>query len=52
MSDQSMENTISLEGLPTFEQFWSSFQESKKDFDQSGDTMQIDVPDSFKPAEW
>ena len=34
MQEQSTENTISLEGLPTFEQFWASFQESKREFDR------------------
>ena len=34
MQVQNAGNTISLEGLPTFEQFWASFQESKKESDR------------------
>ena len=34
MPEQSAENTIRLEGLPTFDQFWASFQESSKEFDR------------------
>ena len=34
MSGQNVENKISLENLPTFDQFWASFQESKKEHDR------------------
>ena len=34
MAVQITDSTISLEGLPTFEQFWASFLEGKKKFEQ------------------
>ena len=34
MPVQTMGNTLSLENLPTIEQFWAAFQESRKEFDR------------------
>ncbi|MCL2043205.1 MAG: hypothetical protein FWG89_03600 [Treponema sp.] len=34
MAEQAMVHTLSLENLPTFEQFWASFLESRREFDR------------------